>query len=433
MPENNTNTTTTGAPSVPPEFLSEFKSAMSQITREQMDERIKELQAKAVNGDLPLVKERPGANGQPVPKHQAFHDRYDPLKGKGVFAGQYVKAHLIAKMTGRPIGDVAKSLEAAGKLDPFVAKALNESSYADGGATVHTEIAGDYIDLLRSALVFTDLGIVVRPMSSNEQEIGRMNAPATASYRGELVAIVASQLKTGKLELKAKEVSAFTSMTNKLLADAGPLIDQMVRDDLIAVMALRTELAGLRGTGASDTPKGLRYLANASNILTMTAPAGSDSTFQEIDKDLSRMIRKAKGVDGQIKKGGFIFSTRVEEYLYSLSSSLGVYPYRDQLMQGKLRNFPYKTTSQIPENLGGGGNQTEVMFADFDKFYMGEREEVRIDTSREASFTDVNGATVHAFQQGVTAVAATAQNDFALKYDTKASILTACTWGISLG
>lgn len=418
------------ASKIPPEFLAEFTSKMAEITRDQVDEKIKELHAKALAGQLNLGQTGKSA---PVLKHQDFHDRFDDLKGKGAAFGQFLKAHLIAQKSGKPLGDVVKELEGAGKLDGFVAKALMESNFQDGGSTVKPEILADFIELLRSAMVLRDLGMGVLPMKTNELLWNRQNSPATAGYRGELIAIVASQLKTGMLKFQARELNVFTSISNNLLNDAGPLVDQMVRDDVIAVLALRIDLAGIRGTGANDTPTGLRFLCDQVNNIIPATQAGAEATFDEIGKDLAKLFRRVKGVNGIIRKPGILITPRVEEALETVSSTLGVYPFREQLEKGYIRGAPYRTTTQIPENGGGGANETEVYLVDFAEFFMGENEDILIESSREATFVDGNGATVNAFQQGVTAIKATARHDFGLRHVEKAAVLTACKWGASFG
>jgi HK97 family phage major capsid protein len=423
------------ASKVPPEFMAEFQAKMAEITRDEVTKKIEDLKAKAAKGEIDLNQK-----GRPEDvklKHQSFYDQYDPLKGKGVAFGQFVKAHLIAAKSGKALADVSRELEASGKLEPFVAKALLESNFQDGGSTIKPEVMADFIELLRAALVLRDLGMGILPMKGNELIWNRQVAPAQAAYRGELVAIVASQLKTGAMKFQARELNVFTGISNNLLNDGGPLIDMMVRDDVIAVMALRADLAGIRGNGASDTPKGLRYLADSGNVFSATV-AGSDATFNEVMLDLAKLIRKVKGVNGIVKRGGFIITPRVEEYFQALaysnlSAETGVNTFRQQLDEGKIRNFPYRTTTQVPDNLGGGGNQTEVYFADFAEYYMAENEGVQVESSREATFVDGSGATVNAFQQGVTAIKATARHDYQLKQPTKAGVIIACPWGSSLG
>lgn len=423
------------ASKIPPEFMGEFSSKMAEITREQMDKKIEEFTAKAQSGAIDLrVQGTRHEDRVPVMKHQIFYERFDPsgLKGKGAAFGQFCKAHMIAGMRGKPIADVAKELEKGGQIDGFVAKALLESTFSTGGSTIAPEIVADYIELLRAALVLRDLGMTVLPMKGQELQWNRQNSPASASYRGEAVAIPYSQLSTGQLKFQARELNVITLLSINLLNDSGPMIDMMVRDDMVAVMALRADLAGIRGNGLNDTPMGLLNLMSAVNQIN-PAQAGADATFQEISTGLGQLIRAVKGVTGTVKKGGFIITPRVEEYLFTVSSTLGIYPFRDQLEQGKIRGFPYRTTSQIPDTLGGGGDGTEVYFADFSELCMAENEELLIESSREATVVDGNGNTVHAFQAGMMAIKSTARHDYQLRHQPKAAALTPCLWGNSLG
>jgi HK97 family phage major capsid protein len=425
MPE----TTPSTAPTIPPEHMTAFKSAIAEITREQIDEKVKELHAKAATG---VLKTGPGSD-TPKMRNQAFYDLYDPLKGKGAALGQYFKAHLIASKSGKTLETVVKELEGTGRLDGFVAKALMETNFADGGSVVRPEISSDWIELIRAALVFSELGIVKVPMAGLELIFNRQDAPATATFRGEMIAIIPSQLKTGQLKLQKRELSVLVPVSDNLLNDGGPLLDQMIRDDLVAVYALRAELAGLRGDGSSDTPIGLRYGCDQTNNVITATQAGAEATFDEIGKDLAKLIRRVKGVNGKIKRPGFIITPRVEEALETVSSTFGVYPFREQLEAGKIRGFPFRTTTQIPENLGVGANETEVYLTDFAEYYMAEGPALAVESFRGATIQGADGNPIYGINQGMTAIRGTGAIDFGLRHKQKAAVLTGCRWGASFG
>ena len=148
----------------------------------------------------------------------------------------------------------------------------------------------------------------------------------------------------------------------------------------------------------------------------------------EIAKDLAKLIRRVKGFNGRVAKGGFVITPRVEEILETVSTTIpgvssGVYPFRDQLEKGLIRNFPYRTTTQIPENLGEDANETEVYFADFNEYYFVENGGLQVESFRGATFQGADGNPVYGVQQGVTVVRGTGRHDYLLRHKSKAAVL----------
>ena len=174
---------------------------------------------------------------------KGYEDR-DPVAGtKGIRLAQFVKAQLIASKTGRHIKEVVADLAARGKLDPFVVKALQEGTMLDGGALVPPQFSSELIPLLRAKTVLLKAGIQVVAMETDQLIYGRQNAPATAVYAGEAQVVAYSQAKVGQLKLSAKKLAAITAVTDEMLNDAGPVVDELIRQDLVQVIALRMEAA----------------------------------------------------------------------------------------------------------------------------------------------------------------------------------------------
>lgn len=385
--------------------------------------------AKRLSDDRPQLFELP-----PVAKRWEL---LDPThQGAGIRLAQFVKFLLkAAKRTGVQASAVSAAAEAKGQSDGFVTKALeayekalSEGATADGGVFVRPEFSAEFIPLLRARAVLSRLGIRRVPMGSPELVYAKQNSGASASYTNEGGTIAYSQAGTGDLKLSAKKLRARTAITDELLADGGPAADMFLRDDLIKVLALRSDLAGIRGDGTSSTPMGLRYATASGNVIAATQ-AGSVATADEVSSDLMKLITKLEEANAPMDRCGWLFVPRVKNFLMNLKFSSGPFLYKEEMQSGRLLGYPFETTTQIPKTLGGSSNESEVYFFDLDEFMEGYLEEVAITIAPYASFTNAAGSSVNGFDIGMVPVAAQLRHDFALRHTDAASVLTTVKWG----
>ena len=61
---------------------------------------------------------------------------------------------------------------------------------------------------------------------------------------------------------------------------------------------------------------------------------------------------------------------------------------------------------------------------------IGDDQEIRIASSTEASFVDVGGNTISAFQRDLTLMRAVSRHDLAPAHDEAISVLTGTGWGL---
>jgi HK97 family phage major capsid protein len=364
------------------------------------------------------------------PVSRAFiYEANDPERGaKGIRAAQFIKAQMIAQKTSQTIERVAADLLARGKIDPFVAKALMESTTADGGTLVPPQFAAEIIPLLRAATVLRESGVRVVPMESSQLIYARQNAPATASYAGETQVQTHSQAKTGALKLSAKKLSGITSVTDELLEDAGAAADEFIRDDLVFVLALKMDLAGIRGDGTQETPMGLLFQVIAANKFHATQ-AGSAATFIEVNADLSKAIRLVEESNVPLRGCGWLMAPRVKTFLMTILNAQGFYMFRDEMTKGTLLGYPFKVTTQIPTNLGGSGIESEIYFGPFPQYILGEKDELIVQMFPGGAYNDASGNVVSGISTGTTPIRGTMRHDFQLRYTNCFAVIDQVKYG----
>lgn len=297
-----------------------------------------------------------------------------------------------------------------------------------GGFLIPEDVSGELIELLRPASVVMSFTPVFMPMDNGNLTMNRINVGTTASYIGETQDIPATGIQFGQLKLSSKKLAALVPISNDLLQSASTQADAVVRDNMVLSMATRTDLAFLRGAGTQFTPLGLRnqLLGTAfagTNILTMTA----SPSLVTVTTDLGNLELALLNANIPMTRAGWIMSPRVMMFLYNLRDGNGNYAF-PEMQNGQLRNKPYRVTTQVPDNLGGG-TESELYLADFAHVVVGEQQGIELAISTEAAYRDASNTLQGAFSRDETVVRAIAKHDIAMRHLPAVAILTGVTWG----
>lgn len=355
----------------------------------------------------------------------------DPTK-KGIGAGRFVRAMAF----GRGDMDRAKHFaqEAVSKgnwddsLGTRVVRALEAGNLTAGGALLPDEFAAEIIELLRSRSVVRAAGARVLPMNMGTLTIRRQTAGSSASYVGESTNIAKTEPTTGQIVMTSKKLAAIVPISNDLLTfAAGDLADQFVRDDLVQELATREDQAFIRDDGNSDTPKGMRYWAQASNI-----QASGGTTAALIEADFKALLNDLETNDVRMIRPVWFMNPRSKNHLVNLRDASGnlVYPELRNTAgspQASVLGIPAMVTTNIPINLGGG-TATEVYLVDMADAIIGEATGIEIAVDSSASYVE-SGSLVSAFSRDETLMRAISRHDFAMRHAESVAVTTGVTWG----
>jgi HK97 family phage major capsid protein len=343
---------------------------------------------------------------------------------KGLRAARIVRA--LAANKGMP--QLAADYAAKTLGDEEIAAALSSGSGGAGGFLIPEKYASEIVELLRPASVFMSLSPAVIDMPGGNMTMSRVASGTSASYIGEQQAAPVTGMTFGQLKLSAKKLAALVPISNDLLRRSSNAADRLVRDDLVASLGQRMDLAFIRGVGSEYAPKGLRYLASAANPTNVIGANGTVNLANvTTDLGLARLALRQGNVP--MLRCGWIMSPRTEEYLRSVRDGNGNYAFRADMQQGRLDGYPYRVTTQIPENLGGGTNESEIYFADFSQIVVAEEQGIVVDASSEAAYDD-NGTLRAAFSRDETVIRAIAQHDMGARQVPAIAVLSAVKWGV---
>jgi HK97 family phage major capsid protein len=223
-------------------------------------------------------------------------------------------------------------------------------------------------------------------------------------------------------------LGALVPVSDRLLRDAeNPTVEEVIRRDLAEVLALRADLAFLRGTGSGGEPRGIRNVAG----LTAAPSLGANGGPVEFDL-LKDWVSSLREQNAPFNRPGWVFHPRTINGLEKLKDSTGHYLAESGLLSfdqtgvsGQLLNFPFRTTTQIPTNLSVGSNNdcSEIYFSsDWGELWVGEEDSFRIAVSDEATYW-TGTAFVSAFQARQHLFRATVVHDLGLRRPALFSVL----------
>ena len=364
-----------------------------------------------------------------------------PLPGSGgTQASGAPTAPATPKEPGLQFARIVRTIAAAGG-NHFVAQQIaeangdtglfanqNMTNGAAGGFLVPEDVSGEVIELLRPMSVVTAMGPRIVPMPNGNMTTNRRATGANFDYGGEQKDIKATGYEYGQVKLSARKLSGIIPISNDLLRTASTAVDRMVRDDALADAAQIQDRHFLRGAGTDYAPKGLRYQSTgtpfaATHVLSMTAAP----TLQKVDNDLGRMELALANSNLVVTGAHWIMSPRTAMFLTNLRDGNGnkVYP---EMANGQLRMKPVHITTEIPDNLGGGGDESEIMLAHPGHILVGEHMGIEVAMSTEAAYKDSAGNMQAAFSRDETLMRMIMQHDIGLRHLAAVAILTGVTW-----
>ena len=261
-------------------------------------------------------------------------------------------------------------------------KVLAEGAGATGGFLVPVEQSNKILNLITEKSVIrqilTKLGNVW-PMSSMTQTVPTATVGVTAFWIAENGPKTPSDPTLGQLLLTAFKLCCLTGVSDELLADSDPRVDNLLYNLFAMAMIRGEETAFVNGTGVApaDPITGIYNFAGISTlpysgdlmddiadaIGTVEENNGEEVTVLHPLRD-KRKLRKMKDDDGQ--------------YIYQKPAEPNT--------PAKIWDADAIGDKYIPTNLGVAVNQSYEIAGDFNYAHIGDRQAVAIASSNEWCF-----------------------------------------------
>jgi HK97 family phage major capsid protein len=196
-------------------------------------------------------------------------------------------------------------------------------------------------------------------------------------------------------------------------------VEQIIRADMAEVLALRADLAFLRGDGSAGSPVGIRNKAG----LTPGPDLGANGRTPTFD-DLKDTVAALRAVNAPFLNPAWVFNGRLLSTLEKVKDNDGHYLADAGLLTfdaagggGTLLGYRFVTTAQIPTNTvtGTSTDTSDIYFSsDWSECWIGENSGLSIDASKDASYWD-GTQWISAFQNRQTLFRAVMAHDIGLR------------------
>ncbi len=245
-----------------------------------------------------------------------------------------------------------------------------------GGMVVETSNLGEqFIELLRNRTQVMRLGARML-MLDNPVTIPQQNAAGQANWVGETVAATLSTGNFTQITLTPKGISAFQQYGKQLLATSNPSIDQLVRDDIVQIIALAIDLAALHGTGSSQ-PTGIAATTGIGTVLLATdgLAIGNATAFPAL-VSLESAIAAANADAGAL---AYLLRPSIRGVLRTTqrfsNTDTPVFESAPGSVDGVINGYRAAVTNQISKNLTTGTATTittPVFFGNWNELLIGQ-------------------------------------------------------------
>jgi HK97 family phage major capsid protein len=272
-----------------------------------------------------------------------------------------------AQMEGRALSGAAAEYnqeterrtgrKAQGVFVPLGAIEQRVNTTSTAGQIVPTDHRADqYIGPMRNALLARRLGVRVLSGLSGNVSIPKYASGMTTGWVAENSALSASDMDFDSVTLAPKHAGGIGEMSRQLLMQSSPDIEQLVRDDLGALLAQAIDSALIKG-GGSNEPDGVLSAAGiqTANLATLSWA------------NVLTMIQKLDLVN--MSAANFLGSTQVKAKLAGTLKATGIAGY---IMEGgRIDNIPAYFSNQVPLNTTPTPDTGRLILGDWSQVLLG--------------------------------------------------------------
>lgn len=274
---------------------------------------------------------------------------------------------------------------------------LNTGTPSSGGDLVATDhMASAFIDLLRNRSALLQLGVNYLNGLVGDVDIPRQTGGATAYWLNEGENVTASELTVDSINLTPKTVAGKTLWTRRMMLQSSPSVEALAINDLLMVLALAIDAAGLNGDPAQKQPRGVMNLTGIGAVPIATN--GGAPTWGHI-VDLETEVAADNADVGTLS---YLTNSRVRGLLKQTPRVAGQETFiwqGGQNGRGELNGYNAAVSNQVPSNLtkGVGTDLSAMLFGNWSDMIVGEWGVLDLNPDPYTN-ADSGGAVIRAFQ-----------------------------------
>lgn len=295
-------------------------------------------------------------------------------------------------------------------------------------ALIPTNYSDRLIELLRPKSVIRSLpGVRNIPLPNGNITLPRQSAAGTATYDGEMVNATNSDPAADSIALSAKKLRCQVVQSGEMVRRSSPSSMAMVRDDILQVVSLKEDSTFIRSAGSATVPKGLKAFADVGTAGVVTS--NQTVNVANVTTDIGKLILKLRTANVPFLNPVFIMSPRTERWLMDARDGNGNYAF-PEMTRGLLRQYPYRVTTQVPENLTVSAVTlcSELYFVDASEILLGDTPTFELRMSDVATYHD--GTNLQsAFSQDAVVYQLIVEHDMQIRHNASVAYLEQLIWG----
>lgn len=253
--------------------------------------------------------------------------------------------------------------KAEGVFVPMAALEQRVSTTATAGQIAPSDNRPDqYIEPFRNALLARKLGVRVLTGLQGSLPIPKHNTSTTVGWVAENSALTASDMGFTSVNLAPKHAGGVSELSRQLIQQSSPDVEQLVRDDLMFMLAQAIDSALIKGGGTNE-PTGVLATAGiqTANLATLSW-ANVLAMLQKLDIS-------------NVSAANIVASMKVKAKLQGTLKNAGIAGF---LMEGgKVGDLPAYFSNQVAEKTGAP-NTGKLIAGDWSQVMLGIWSEVDI-------------------------------------------------------
>ena len=289
---------------------------------------------------------------------------------------------------------------------------LTEGVPSQGGYFVQKDIERQIVEARELDNVLRGLCSVIN-VTTNELQLDQLSLGTTAGWVAEL----AEKPDGTSVALASVSASVFTAaglaaISNQLLADSNPAIDQLVTADIAKRLVALEETAFMAGSGSGQPLGILNTPGVQAQGITSTTITDAGGLLDAI-LDAIALVQTEWGEPTAI-----VMHPRTWTRILKAKDAVGTYLVGPESVQSARTTnksiFGYRvvTSNRVPTNMGGTTNESRVVVGDFKEALVLDRQGITVDESPHVFFT--SNQTVFRAEQRVGFTAARQPKAFAV-------------------
>lgn len=276
----------------------------------------------------------------------------------------------------------------------IVGKAMSEGTDTAGGHLVPEEFRAEIVRLAE------DFGVVrkqsrIVPMKRETLKLPKVTASVTVYWPGEATAGTESQPTLGLVTLTAKTLVGLTPVTNELLEDADVDVVDLLVELFAEAIAGEEDKQGLTGSGSPFTG-----VLAVSGVNTLTLASGSTTFSSFTADDLRDMISNVKAL--ALAGSAFYMHRTIFGVVQKLRDDIGNYivtqpntmisgdASKGTGVAGYIWGYPVYLSEKMPALSATAVSTKFIIFGNLKFVYFGDRKQMTIAISEDATIGDAN-------------------------------------------